>query len=167
MVVDKIEHASLYYGLGERFRTALEWLASADAGALTPGQRVDIDGDNVFATLFEVDTLPPEACKLECHQNYADIQYLLSGMEGAGYALPDAELPRTERVRSEGRHPVLYGRVGHAHHPAGYLLHRLAPGSPRPPCGAGTAWAGAASGGKGKIKIRYSARRKNRLSAAA
>ena len=26
MVVDKIEHASLYYGLGERFRTALEWL---------------------------------------------------------------------------------------------------------------------------------------------
>ncbi len=23
MVVDKIEHASLYYGLGERFRTAL------------------------------------------------------------------------------------------------------------------------------------------------
>ena len=52
MVVDKIEHASLYYGLGERFRTALEWLASADAGALTPGQRVDIDGDNVFATLF-------------------------------------------------------------------------------------------------------------------
>ena len=28
MVVDKIEHASLYYGLGERFRTALEWLAS-------------------------------------------------------------------------------------------------------------------------------------------
>ena len=59
MVVDKIEHASLYYGLGKRFQTALEWLASADVGALTPGQRVDIDGDNVFATLFEVDTLPP------------------------------------------------------------------------------------------------------------
>ena len=91
MVVDKIEHASLYYGLGKRFQTALEWLASADVGALTPGQRVDIDGDNVFATLFEVDTLPPEACTLECHQNSADIQYLLSGMEGAGYALPDAE----------------------------------------------------------------------------
>ena len=119
MVVDKIEHASLYYGLGERFRTALEWLASADAGALTPGQRVDIDGDNVFATLFEVDTLPPEACKLECHQNYADIQYLLSGMEGAGYALPDAELHALSEYDPKGRHPVLYGRVGHAHHPPG------------------------------------------------
>ena len=102
MVVDKIEHASLYYGLGERFQTALEWLASADAGALTPGQRVDIDGDNVFATLFEVDTLPPEACKLECHQNYADIQYLLSGMEGAGYALPDAELRALSEYDSKG-----------------------------------------------------------------
>ena len=133
MVVDKIEHASLYYGLGERFRTALEWLASADAGALTPGQRVDIDGDNVFATLFEVDTLPPEACKLECHQNYADIQYLLSGMEGAGYALPDAELHALSEYDPKGDIQFLYGRVGHAHHPAGYLLHRLAPGSPRPP----------------------------------
>ena len=51
MVVDKIEHASLYYGLGKRFQTALEWLASADVGALTPGQRVDIDGDNVLIHL--------------------------------------------------------------------------------------------------------------------
>lgn len=166
MVVDKIEHASLYYGLGERFRTALEWLASADAGALTPGQRVDIDGDNVFATLFEVDTLPPEACKLECHQNYADIQYLLSGMEGAGYALPDAELHALSEYDPKG--DIQFIRPSGTRSPsAGYLLHRLAPGSPRPPCGAGTAWAGAASGGKGKIKIRYSARRKNRLSAAA
>ena len=102
MVVDKIEHASLYYGLGKRFQTALEWLASADVGALTPVQRVDIDGDNVFATLFEVDTLPPEACKLECHQNYADIQYLLYGMEGAGYALPDAELRALSEYDSKG-----------------------------------------------------------------
>ena len=166
MVVDKIEHASLYYGLGERFRTALEWLASADAGALTPGQRVDIDGDNVFATLFEVDTLPPEACKLECHQNYADIQYLLSGMEGAGYALPDAELHALSEYDPKGdiqfytaEWDTLTIRPG--------TFYIVWPGSPRPPCGAGTAWAGAASGGKGKIKIRYSARRKNRLSAAA
>ena len=122
MVVDKIEHASLYYGLGKRFQTALEWLASADVGALTPG-----------------------GCGL------------CPARRGASHA---------ERVRPKGRHSVLYGRVGHAHHPAGYLLHRLAPGPPRPPCGAGTAWAGAAPGGKGKIKIKRSVRRKNCLSAA-
>ena len=41
-------------------------------------------------------------CKLECHQNYADIQYLLSGMEGAGYALPDAELRALSEYDSKG-----------------------------------------------------------------
>ena len=50
MVLDKIEHASLYYGLGPRFQQALEWLASVDPSTLPVGQRVDIDGDNLFAT---------------------------------------------------------------------------------------------------------------------
>lgn len=64
MVLDKIEHASLYYGLGPQFQQALEWLASVDPSTLPVGQRVDIDGDNLFATYFETDTLPPEECKL-------------------------------------------------------------------------------------------------------
>ena len=92
MVFDKLEHASLYYGLGPRFRQALEWLAQVDPAALPSGQRVDIDGDNIYATRFDVDTKRPEEAKLECHRNYADIQYVVSGTEGVGYALPDAHL---------------------------------------------------------------------------
>lgn len=92
MVFDKLEHASLYYGLGPRFRQALEWLAQVDPAALPSGQRVDIDGDNIYATRFDVDTKRPEDAKLECHRNYADIQYVVSGTEGVGYALPDAPL---------------------------------------------------------------------------
>ena len=87
MVFDKLEHASLYYGLGPRFRQALEWLAQVDPAALPSGQRVDIDGDNIYATRFDVDTKRPEEAKLECHRNYADIQYVVSGTEGVGYAL--------------------------------------------------------------------------------
>lgn len=92
MVIDKIENAPLYYGLGTRFQRALEWLRTVDPSTLTPGKQVEIDGDDIYATLFEVDTLPPEDCKLECHKNYADIQYLVSGLEAVGYALPDAPL---------------------------------------------------------------------------
>lgn len=92
MVIDKIENAHLYYGLGPRFRKALEWLAAADPAELVSGERVDIDGDEVYATYFAVDTLPAQECKLECHRNYADIQFLRSGLEGVGYALPDAPL---------------------------------------------------------------------------
>lgn len=92
MVIDKMENASLYYGLGPRFQKALEWLQTVDPNTLTLGERVELDGSDIYAFLFDVDTLPAEDCKLECHKNYADIQYLVSGLEGAGYALPDAPL---------------------------------------------------------------------------
>jgi len=39
MVIDKMKNASLYYGLGQRFQQALEWLANVDPDSLTPGQR--------------------------------------------------------------------------------------------------------------------------------
>lgn len=96
MVFDKIEHAPLYYGLGPRFQMALEWLSHVDPASLIPGQRVDIDGDNVYATLFDVDTLPPEECKLECHRDYADVQYLVQGEEAAGYLLDGPAQPLSE-----------------------------------------------------------------------
>ena len=92
LVIDKIENAPLYYGLGERFRKALEWLAAVDPSTLSPGEKVPIDGENVYGLLFQVDTLAPEDCKLEGHQNYADIQCLVSGLEAAGYALTDTPL---------------------------------------------------------------------------
>ena len=87
MVIDKLKNAPIYYGLGPRFRQALEWLAQADPDSLPVGQRVTIDGDNVFATLFDTETLPPDQCKLEYHHNYADLQYLVSGKEAVGYLL--------------------------------------------------------------------------------
>ena len=87
MIFDKIENAALYYGLGENFRKALEWLAAADPAALTPGERVEIDGDRVYATMFQVDTLPAGEGKLENHHNYADIQYVYRGREKLGYLL--------------------------------------------------------------------------------
>ena len=101
MVIDKIENASQYYGVGHRFQQALEWLASVDPDSLTPGQRVDIDGDNIYATRFDVDTKRPEEAKLECHRNYADIQYVVSGMEGVGYALPDAPLTQLSEYQPD------------------------------------------------------------------
>lgn len=87
MVIDRLINAPFYYGLGPRFQKALQWLGQADPSALTPGQRVSIEGDEIYATLFDTETLPAEACKLEYHKNYADIQYVVSGSEAVGYVL--------------------------------------------------------------------------------
>ena len=96
MVIDQLKNAGLYYGLGPRFRTALEWLSSVDPSSLTPGQRVDIAGDNVYATLFQVDTLPPQESKLEGHRDYADIQYVVRGTEAVGYVLEGPVRPLSD-----------------------------------------------------------------------
>lgn len=86
MVFDRIEHASFYFGLGAPFQQALEWIAHVDPSTLVPGEKIILDGDNIFAFFFEVDTLPREACQLEGHRNYADIQYIVKGEEALGYA---------------------------------------------------------------------------------
>ena len=62
---------------------------------------MDIDGDNIYATRFDVDTKRPEEAKLECHRNYADIQYVVSGTEGVGYALPDAPLTQLSEYQPD------------------------------------------------------------------
>ncbi len=98
MVFDTIENAPLYYGLGPRIQAALEWIQAADVSTLEPGQRVDIDGDNVYATLFDLDTLPREESKLEGHRDYADIQYLIEGHEQVGYALRGTMPPVSDYI---------------------------------------------------------------------
>ena len=96
MVIDKIQNAQQYYGLGPRFQKALEWLKTADATKLTPGQKVEIEGSDIYATYAEAETVPPAQAKLEAHQNYADIQYLVSGVETVGYILEGPVQPKED-----------------------------------------------------------------------
>ena len=86
MVIDRVKNAAVYHGLGARFRKALEWMVQADPSGMAPGEKYAIDGENIFATLFEVETLPREEAQLEGHKRYADIQYLLEGCECVGWA---------------------------------------------------------------------------------
>ncbi len=96
MVFDTLENAHLYYGLGVRFQTALTWLQTVNRATIESGVKIDIDGDNIYATCFEVDTLPREESKLEGHRNYADIQCLLEGRERVGYAMEGTVEPISE-----------------------------------------------------------------------
>ncbi len=95
MIVDIIENKNLYVNLSPGIGAALTYLVETDFVSLEPG-RYDIDGDDVFALVQEYETIPQEQGKWECHRKYADIQFIVEGVEQIGYAsVPGMEVVAT------------------------------------------------------------------------
>lgn len=85
MIVDSLNNAAMYYGLGERVAKAFRYLQDTDFEQMAPG-RYEVDGEQVFALVQQYDTKPREKGKFEAHQQYMDIQYVQAGAELMGYA---------------------------------------------------------------------------------
>lgn len=74
-----------------RMKQALDYLAQARGQGLADG-RYPIDGDLVYALAQSYETLPnDENAKYEAHHKYIDVQYIVEGEEGMGWA-PLAQL---------------------------------------------------------------------------
>lgn len=84
MIIDKIEHCSLYKGLNGKFEKAFSFLETTDFSQVDCG-RYDID-ENIFYIVQEYEARPMENTSLEAHRIYADIQYIYGGREKIGYA---------------------------------------------------------------------------------
>ncbi len=95
MVIDRIDNASQYVGLGPRIARALDYLRCTRLEALQAG-RVDLDGDRVFALVSDYLTKPIELGRWEAHRRYLDLQSLGSGTERIGWA-------PLHRLREESR----------------------------------------------------------------
>lgn len=93
MVIDSLENAGLYFGLGHGIEHALRFLQQ-DVKDLPDG-RIDIDGDNLFAIVQQYITKAPTEGFWEAHRKYIDVQFVVSGRELIGYA-PAAGMPVTE-----------------------------------------------------------------------
>jgi YhcH/YjgK/YiaL family protein len=83
MILDQLKHADSYSGLGERFAKGFAFLRRGGLGELAAG-RHEIDGDDVYALVMEVELKPMEEGFWEAHRRYADIQYVVSGVERMG-----------------------------------------------------------------------------------
>lgn len=128
MIYGTIRHLERYEGLGEALMKGLRFLAGTDFSGVAPG-RVEIDGDEVFASVQEYETLADNDTP-EAHRKYADIQYLIEGEEFVGVAPLEAMVEEveahperdlwlyhgpTDRVRiGNGRFVVLFPEDAHA-----------------------------------------------------
>jgi YhcH/YjgK/YiaL family protein len=83
MILDKIENAKIYAGLGERMVKAFAYINATDLLQTAVG-KYDIDADDVFAIVQEYDSKELSDCKIEAHRKYIDVQYIVYGVELMG-----------------------------------------------------------------------------------
>ena len=79
MILDSLKNAKLYYGVGERFKQAFDYIESTNLAALPIG-KTEIDGKNLYVAVSEYET-KDELLTFEAHDRYADIQVVIFGNE--------------------------------------------------------------------------------------
>lgn len=83
--VSKQEFAKQYHNNKERWDKAFAFLKENDLSSLKPG-KIQIDGENVFATVTEGPTKDIDQTRWEAHRIYQDIHYVIKGKEQIGIA---------------------------------------------------------------------------------
>ena len=83
MILDTLQNAHLYYGLGARFIKAFEYLKTTDFEKVGKG-RYEI-GEDIFAIVNEYDTVDTAEELMEAHKKYIDVQYIVKGAELVGH----------------------------------------------------------------------------------
>jgi len=84
MITSTLSQLHWYKSISPNFEKAIQYSLSADFTAMEPG-KYQIDGENIFAIVNEYTTKPLSECDPESHQDYADIQIIISGTERFGY----------------------------------------------------------------------------------
>jgi len=81
--INVIEFNRQYLLNPERWDRAFSFLREADLRDLEKG-RYEIEGSDLFASVDEYVTKDKPDTRLEAHRRYADIQYIISGVEKIG-----------------------------------------------------------------------------------
>ncbi|QFU21183.1 YhcH/YjgK/YiaL family protein [Shewanella eurypsychrophilus] len=89
MIVDTLNNKDLYSHISPRITAALAHLAETDFTSMELGN-YELDGKNLIVIVNDYETKPREVEPFEVHQQYIDVQYVVSGEEEFGY-LPLAE----------------------------------------------------------------------------
>ncbi|WP_119080585.1 YhcH/YjgK/YiaL family protein [Chitinophaga alhagiae] len=92
MIIDSLDNAHLYHGLGPRFVKAFEYLQQTDFSTLEKG-KYEIEGNTIFAIVNEYQTVDPAGEQMEAHKKYIDVQYVAKGEEQIGHDFLNGQTP--------------------------------------------------------------------------
>ena len=85
MIIDRITNSHLYYAVNTKFKRAFDYIHQINVDTI-PAGRYAIDGENMYALIQEYNTKLKEQGSWEAHRRYIDLQYVVQGAEGIGYA---------------------------------------------------------------------------------
>ena len=132
MIFDSLKNCALYENVHPRMKRAFELLTATDWNSLEPGIH-ELEGRDIYVNLMERDLKTKENAKLEVHNDYIDIQLLLSGAgetfgwserkdlkQPQGPFNPEKDIqlfddePQTYYTMRPGQFTVLFPEDGHA-----------------------------------------------------
>jgi YhcH/YjgK/YiaL family protein len=85
MIIDRIENAHLYYSVQSKFNRAFDYIHQINVDTI-PAGKYEIDGEAMYSLIQEYKTKLKEQGVWEAHRRYIDLQYVVQGAEGIGYA---------------------------------------------------------------------------------
>lgn len=88
MILAKCSEALRYRGVHPRLDRALELLGEEYLSSVGT-QRRELEGDALFVTRFDYQTLPREETFFEAHRRYLDLHVMVKGCERVELASPD------------------------------------------------------------------------------
>lgn len=101
MILDSTDNFGKYTCLHERFAQVAEFLARVDLVGMADGQ-YELDGTNLYLTVGTHALRRRQEAALEAHDNYVDIQVVISGEEGFGWRFrKECAAPRGEMDREK------------------------------------------------------------------
>jgi YhcH/YjgK/YiaL family protein len=85
MIIDRIGNAHLYYAVHSKFKRAFDYIHQINVDTI-PAGKYEIDRENMYVLIQEYNTKLKEQGFWEAHRRYIDLQYIVQGSEGIGYA---------------------------------------------------------------------------------
>lgn len=80
MIFDSLTNSARYHAVSPRMQKAFELIASTDWTTVEPGIH-ELDGRDIYVNVMERELKKKGDAKLEVHDEYIDIQVLVSGSE--------------------------------------------------------------------------------------
>lgn len=89
MILASLTDTEFAATLSPQLQTALKFAKETDLQSL-PAGKIVIDGDDIYAMVFEFDGKEPQDAKLETHIKYIDIQIPIASPEQIGWMRDEA-----------------------------------------------------------------------------